>query len=69
MYDSMDWEANEFACELLMPHDEFIEYINETADIRDGKQIVDVNKIAEHFCVSPQLVVIRGPILGLWERD
>ena len=65
--ENMEWEANEFACELLMPHDELIAYVEKIAEMRDGKRVVDIENVAEHFQVSPQMVRVRGAMFGLWE--
>ena len=65
--ENMEWAANEFACELLMPHEELIAYVEETTEVKDGKRVVDIEKIAEHFRVSPQMVRVRGARFGLWE--
>ncbi len=60
-----EWEANEFACELLMPRKEFIDFCKNEAKKSDTNTI-DVNKVAEHFRVSTQAAIIRGQIFGLW---
>lgn len=67
MNHAAEWEANEFACELLMPHEELISYVEEIAEVKDGKRVVDIEKVAEHFQVSPQMVRVRGAMFGLWE--
>lgn len=61
-----EWEANEFAIELIMPHEELIEYVHQIAEEKDGKRIVDIKKVAKHFNVSPQAVQVRGKMFGLW---
>lgn len=63
MSRDMEWEANEFACELLMPHTELIEYV----DKNFPERIIDTEQIAKHFNVATQMVRIRGKMLGLWD--
>ena len=63
MKGATEWEANEFACELLMPHAELIEYI----DKNFPERIIDIEQIAKHFNVTTQMVRIRGKMLGLWD--
>lgn len=67
MNHTAEWEANEFACELLMPHEELIAYVEEIAEVKDGKRVVDIEKVAQHFQVSPQMVRVRGVMFGLWD--
>lgn len=67
MNHTTEWEANEFACELLMPHEELIAYVEEIAEVKDGKRVVDIEKVAQHFQVSPQMVRVRGIMFGLWD--
>jgi len=59
-YSQIDQEANQFACELLMPEDDFKWFIKNVSN--------DVSKISEHFLVSPLAVRLRASQLGLNER-
>ena len=65
---SQEWEANEFAAELLMPVDEFIAFcqkaVNDNSD--EDSRDIDVNRVARHFRVSTQAATVRGQILRLW---
>lgn len=63
MNRAIEWEANEFACELLMPNTELIEHV----DKNFPEQIIDIEQIAKHFNVTTQMVRIRGKMLGLWD--
>jgi len=55
-YDEMHHEANEFACELLMPKEQFEQFIK--------KQSGDVSVIARHFQVPSMAVRLRAKQLG-----
>lgn len=65
---SQEWEANEFAAELLMPGDEFIAFCQEELDANPDQtsRNIDINRVAQHFAVSAQAATVRGQILGLW---
>jgi len=54
--NSVEWEANRFAAEILMPKDEFKKYVeSHTGNIED---------IATHFEVSTMAVRVRAKELG-----
>ncbi|MBX8783157.1 ImmA/IrrE family metallo-endopeptidase [Ochrobactrum sp. GRS2] len=55
--DTMEFEANAFAAEVLMPSDAFAYYIENISS--------DVNDIANHFGVSPLAVSVRSKQLRL----
>lgn len=65
---SQEWEANEFAAELLMPGDEFIAFCQQELDDNPDptSRNIDINRVAQHFAVSAQAATVRGQILGLW---
>lgn len=54
--NQMEWEANEFAANILMPEDEF------RAFVRDG--ITSVDELANEFSVSSLALRIRAKELG-----
>jgi Zn-dependent peptidase ImmA (M78 family) len=61
--NKLEYEANEFAAELLMPQEVFIQIVNENVD-SDG--VCDIFKVAQHFEVSSSAALTRGKFLGLF---
>lgn len=62
--NKLDYEANEFAAELLMPKSEFYYHVNKNIDENNR---CDVESVAKIFDVEPQVVITRGKFLGLFE--
>ena len=56
-------EANEFAAELLMPEEMFLEVCKE--NMSDDKRI-NIAEVANYFNVSIQAATVRGNVLRLW---
>lgn len=52
---SLEWEANQFAADLLMPKSEFIKYL---------RTCNSIDSVSNHFDVSPLAVKIRAVQLG-----
>lgn len=61
--NELEYAANEFAAELLMPRDPFIEVVNQNVD-DDGR--CDIDEVASFFQVSPSAALTRGKFLGLF---
>lgn len=61
--NKLEYEANEFAAELLMPRKEFIDQVNLYVD-SSGR--CDIKKVAKAFGVSTHAALTRGKFLGLF---
>lgn len=61
--NTLEYEANDFAANLLMPKSEFIESIYANLD-EDG--YCDLNAVSEYFRVSISAVKTRGKFLGVF---
>lgn len=60
-------EANEFAAAMLMPTNEFLEVCDQNTEYSAAIQqnIINMDKVAEHFGVSVQAASVRRQILEL----
>lgn len=61
--NQIEYQANQFAAELLMPEDMFKE---ELLRNKDGITC-DINSMSQIFGVSPSAIVTRGKFLGVFE--
>lgn len=61
--NKLEYEANEFAAELLMPREEFVNQVNSHVDSSGRCNILEV---ASRFGVSPSAALTRGKFLGLF---
>ncbi|APT76057.1 hypothetical protein LN42_06430 [Marinitoga sp. 1137] len=61
----IEYEANEFAGEFLMPEDEFKKIAYENFD--EDENAFYIEPIANYFGVSKKAVITRGKFLGLFE--
>lgn len=61
--NELEYEANEFAANLLMPEQEFRDIVNENLD---SENFCDIETVATHFNVSESAVLTRGKFLGLF---
>ncbi|MXQ49610.1 ImmA/IrrE family metallo-endopeptidase [Streptococcus pneumoniae] len=61
--NKLEYEANEFAAEMLMPQEAFVDSVNDNIDA-DG--VCDIGTVAKYFGVSPSAAVTRGKFLGLF---
>ena len=60
--NELEYEANEFAANLLMPEQEFRDAVN---DNLDSDNFCDIEAVSEIFKVSESAVLTRGKFLGL----
>lgn len=61
-----EYEANQFAGALLMPQDEYKNFVDNN---KDSDNSIVVSKISEHFNVSDDAALTRGKWLGIFEWD
>jgi Zn-dependent peptidase ImmA (M78 family) len=60
-------EADEFACALLMPEDEFINIAKQ--NYNRHTKMYNITNISKHFQVSISAIKSRGEWIGLFEKD
>lgn len=61
--NELEYEANDFAGNLLMPREKFLEVVYENVDDRG---ICDLEEVANNFNVSVSAVRTRGRFLGVF---
>lgn len=59
----LESQANEFAAELLMPKDEFLNLLFENKQLSNS---YNIEPVARHFGVSEQAIINRGRWLGVF---
>lgn len=62
--NELEYAANQFAADLLMPEDEFIKKVNSSLD---ENQECDISAVSEYFQVSDSAVLTRGKFLGIFK--
>lgn len=62
-HNEIDYEAEEFARELLMSEEEFRKVVHKNS--KNG--VCDLIAVGDHFNVDPEIVLVKGNFIGLFQ--